>query len=217
VSEPSKWAIVISICALGVSLLTMWATLFRRGRLYMSQPTQILLGPDGPTFDGSWKIYLRSLMYTTGKRGIVIENMFVEVSKGETIINFPIWVLGEERLARGGGLFVGEQGAIANHHFLQSRETEKWVFRSGDYRLQVYAQLAGKKAAELLFETILTISSDQSKELETSNTAIFFDWGPKSRSYLSHIDRRISKGPGSEVEPFLETLLSASKVSKKKV
>jgi hypothetical protein len=214
-TDTSIVAIFVSISALAVSLFTMWATLFRCGRLYMTQPTTICFGPDGPTFDGNRKIYLRSLMYSTGKRGVVIENMFVELSRGETNNSFPIWVLGEDKLARGSGLYVGEQGVVANHHFLQGRDADKWSLKAGDYWLRVYAQVVGEKAANLLFETSLSIALDQSKELEQSNTAIFFDWGPKSRSYFSHIDKRDPKSALADVRPFLEAMMADSKPIKK--
>jgi hypothetical protein len=214
-TETSMAAIVVSIGALAVSLFTMWATLFRRGRLYMTQPTTIFFGPDGPTFDGSRKIYLRSLMYSTGKRGVVIENMFVELSRSETNNSFPIWVLGEDKLARGSGLYVGEQGAVANHHFLQGRDADRWSLKAGDYNLRVYAQIIGEKTTKLLFETSLSIDLDQSKELEQPNTGIYFDWGPKSRSYFSHTDKRDPKAVLSDVRPFLEAMMADSKPEKK--
>jgi hypothetical protein len=125
-------------------------------------------------------------------------------------------VLGDEKLSRGSGLFVGEQGTVANHHFLQSPDTEKWSFRPGDYRLQVYAQVVGEKSPTMLFGTTLSISADQSKELEKPDTGIYFDCGPKSRSYFSHIDKRASKAAMSDIEPFLKAMLTGAKAGKKK-
>jgi hypothetical protein len=209
-------AVVVSVGAFAVSLVTLWATLFRRGQLFMTQPTTIFFGPDGPSFSGHGKVYLRSLMYASGKRGVVVENMFVELTRSETVNSYPVWVLGEDKLSRGSGLFVGEQGTVANHHFLQSPDTEKWSFRSGDYRLQVYAQVVGGKSSKILFETTLSISADQSKEMEQPNTGIYFDWGPKSRAYFSHIDRRDPKAAMSDIEPFLKAMLTDAKAPKKK-
>jgi hypothetical protein len=44
--------------------------------------------------------------------------MYVALSRNETRQNFNIWVYGaEKKLVRGSGLFVGETGVEANHHF----------------------------------------------------------------------------------------------------
>lgn len=141
--EPSTIAIIISGTALSVSLVTMWMTLFRRGALKMTQPTTVMFGPDGRHHEGGSKIYLRALLYSTAKRGHVIENMFVRLSRGEHRQCFPIWVLGNERLFRGSGIFVGEQGVVADHHFLLPPDTDKYAFKAGEYRLDVFARVVG--------------------------------------------------------------------------
>lgn len=51
-------SIVISLLALGVSGLTAWLTLFRRGTIRMTQPTLVFFGPDGP--GGGPKVFLRT-------------------------------------------------------------------------------------------------------------------------------------------------------------
>ncbi len=86
----------------------------------MTQPTVIYFGPDAPR-DGSAsptpKIYLRSLLFSTSKRGRVIECVFVALSRNETRQNFNVWVYGDEKLVHGSGLFVGETGVEANPTF----------------------------------------------------------------------------------------------------
>jgi hypothetical protein len=56
---------------------------------------------------------------------------------------FNIWVYGEERLARGSGLFVGETGEVANHHFLTPQDANSFRFTEGHYQLEVFAHLLG--------------------------------------------------------------------------
>jgi hypothetical protein len=185
--EPSSIAIVTSVAALAVSLITMWVTLFRRGTLKMTQPTIVMFGPDGEHHDGEPKIYLRSLLYSTAKRGLVIENMFVRLSRGEHRQSFPIWVLGNEKLARGSGIFVGEQGVVADHHFLLPPDADKYVFKAGEYRLEVFARIVGASQAEILWSNSLTISEGDAAKLALPNKAIYFDWGPDSNRYISGI------------------------------
>jgi hypothetical protein len=119
-------SITISILALCVSSGTAWLTLFRSGTVKMTQPTVIFLGPDPPRSRNespSPKIYLRTLLFSTSQRGRVIQSMYVALSRNEMRQNFNIWVYGEERLVRGSGLFVGETGVVANHHFLTPKDT----------------------------------------------------------------------------------------------
>lgn len=71
----------------------------------MTQPTVIFLGPDQPRSQEDIplpKIYLRTLLFATSKRGRVIESMHVALSRNEMHQNFNIWVYGErEKLVRG--------------------------------------------------------------------------------------------------------------------
>ena len=87
--------LVISALALAVSVVTAWLTLLRRGRVRMTQPTVIYFGPDGGLRDDSeppaMKVFLRTLLYSTGKRGQIAENMFVRLQRGESRQNLNIW------------------------------------------------------------------------------------------------------------------------------
>jgi len=206
VPEFSIIAIAISATALAVSLITMWVTLFRRGALKMTQPTTVMFGPDGERLDGDSKVYLRALLYSTAKRGHVIENMFIRLSRGEHRQSFPIWVLGDERLARGSGLFVGEQGVVANHHFLLAPDSEKYIFRAGAYRLEVFARLVGETEPTKLWSSELAISNEEAAKLAQPNCALYFDWGPDSDRYISTVK---SKPPMQIPHQFLEAFNKA--------
>src|SRR5437588_12626809 len=68
----SLFSFGISCLALLVSGITAWLTFFRKGELVMTQPTVVFFGPDGSRFDSDKnKIYLRTLLYSTAKRGQV--------------------------------------------------------------------------------------------------------------------------------------------------
>lgn len=71
------------------------------------------------------------LLFSTSKRGRVIESMHVKLSRNETHQNFNIWVHGDEKLVRGSGLYVGETGVAANHHFLAPRDNNGFQFGEG--------------------------------------------------------------------------------------
>ena len=56
----------------------------------MTQPTTIYFGADASA-SPSPKVYFRTLLYTTAKRGKIIESMFVKLRRGESIQTFNIW------------------------------------------------------------------------------------------------------------------------------
>jgi hypothetical protein len=126
----------------------------------MTQPTVIYLGPDAsrskddPTLP---KVYLRTLLFSTSKRGCVLESMHVALSRNETHQNFNIWVHDDEKLVRGSGLFIGETGVAANHHFLTPKGGSLFRFTEGQYRLEVFAHLLGDKKRKLLFSQNIEI------------------------------------------------------------
>jgi hypothetical protein len=187
-------SITISAVSLGVSAMTAWLTLFRRGTVKMTQPTVIYLGPDkshireeGPTFP---KVYLRTLLFATSKRGRVIECMYVAISRNETRQNFNVWVYGDERLVRGSGLFVGETGVEANHHFLPPRDENSFRFVEGRYTLDVYARLLGQQRQIRLFSQSLDITAEIATALTKPHTGVYFDWGPDASRYLAHVETR---------------------------
>jgi len=141
---PPAISVVVSTLALTISMVTAWLTLFRRGPVRMTRPTAIYFGADG-SVDPSPKVYLRTLLYSTAKRGQIVESMFVKLRRGESIQTFNIWVYGEASLARGSGLYVGENGVTCDHHFLLPADGTQFEFLPGEYRVEVYASLVGLK------------------------------------------------------------------------
>lgn len=187
------FSIVLSVAALAISALTAWLTLFQRGTVRMTQPTVIFLGPDGRPPNETpiaAKVYLRSLLYATSKRGRIVESMFVRLHRSESNQTFSIWVYGEKSLARGSGLFVGEGGLACNHHFLPLNDGTTFSLLPGDYTLEVYARLVGDVSAVKLFSTGLVISPQEAERLKQPNAGIYFDWHPESHKYYSHIDSK---------------------------
>ncbi len=189
----SPISIAISVLALAISATTAWLTLFRRGAVKMTQPTVIYFGPDrarpGDTLAPP-KIFLRTLLFSTSKRGRVIESMHASLSRNESAQNFNIWVHGDEKLVRGSGLFVGESGISANHHFLTPTDGNHFRFLAGKYRLQVFAKILGDKTQSLLFNQELEITNDIAKQLEAPLAGLYFDWGPDASRYIHHIEER---------------------------
>ena len=200
-------SLLISILAIIVSATTAWLTLFRRGTVRMTQPTSIYFGCDGGVPDEGKvppKIFLRTLLYATSKRGKIIENVFVRLRRGETSQTFNIWVYGETKLSRGSGLYVGEDGVASNHHFMPPVDDTAFRFRAGDYMLEVYTSLVGSSRILKLFTVRLSVSENVAESLQDSEAGVFFDWGPDSHSYHPHVRKKPS-------DPLPRLLLDAFK------
>lgn len=130
--------------------------------------------------------------------------MHVSLARSETNQNFNIWVHGTRgELVRGSGLFVGETGVAADHHFLTPDDGEHFKFSAGRYRLTVHAKLLGDKSSLVLFTQELEVTSDLAAQLEKPGAGLYFDWGPDSSRYLPHVSQR---RPLQVPEQLLEAL-----------
>jgi hypothetical protein len=159
----------------------------------MTQPTVIFFGPDSSKEElkrALPKVFLRTLIFSTSKRGRVIESLHVALSRNETRQNFNIWVYGNDHLVRGSGLFVGEAGVEANHHFLTPHDADSFEFKAGNYQLEVFARLLGDSEPTRLFSQRLTITGELAIALTEPNAGLYFDWGPDSSTYVPYVEKR---------------------------
>ncbi|MDO8302643.1 MAG: hypothetical protein Q7T18_05330 [Sedimentisphaerales bacterium] len=197
-------SVAISLLALSVSAGTAWFTLFEKGKLLMTQPTSIFFGPDGAYFEGTRnKVYLRTLLYSSSRKGQVLESMHITLERGETKQNFSIWVHGKKGdLSRGSGLFVTHEGVTLDHHFLLPPDGSDFKFLAGDYKLRVFAKLVNSSTPIQLYTIPLLVTQSQAEELKQKTAGLFFDWGPDQGNYYSHID--IKSEPS--FDPFMELL-----------
>ncbi len=208
-SATSLLALVVSILALAVSALTAWLTLLRKGEIRMTQPTVIYFGPDGgsKSLGPPEKIFLRTLLYSTGKRGQIIENMFVRLHREETRQNFNIWVYGDKDLNRGSGLFVSDTGLAANHHFLLPPDGTSFQFSAGRYVLEVFVTNVGTRTPRLLYTVNLEITAENHKALSQPGHGLYFDWGPDAGHYLAHV----RPPPQTELPAFIREMFADAK------
>lgn len=181
-------ATALSIVAIAISATTAWLTYFRKGTIKATRPTIIYFGADGGRRP-SPKVFLRTLLFSTSKRGRVIESMHVTLTRSETRQNFNVWVYGDDRLVRGSGLFVGETGISANHHFLTPVDAS-FSFVEGVYDLRLMAKLLGDRHSITLIEEKLVVTRELASSLTSEDAGLYFDWGPDSNQYLPHIDKR---------------------------
>ena len=182
-------SIVLSLVALTISGFTLWLTHLRKGNIKMTQPTVIFIGNDGNE-TRSPKIYLRTLLYSTSKKGQIVENFYVKMRRGESVQNFNVWVYGNEKLFRGSGLFIGQEGVTFNHHFLLPKDGTDFRFLAGVYSLEVYCNIIGSKSSRCLQNIRLTLSEKEAIALDNIKMGIYFDWGPDAREYNKFIEEK---------------------------
>lgn len=160
----------------------------------MTQPTTVFFGPDRPLFDGKNKVYLRTLLYSSAKRGSVIESLHVTVQRNESRQNFNVWVYGEKGdLKRGSGLFVPQEGITCNHHFLLPNDGSDFRFIAGAYKVTLFAKLVDAKAPRQIREISLVVSDAHAFEVSKSRAGIYFEWGADQQAYHAHVVTRLDQ------------------------
>jgi hypothetical protein len=177
----------ISAMALMVSIVTAWLTLFRRGKLEMTKPSFIafLYEREAP------KVFFRALLFATGRRGHVLEGMYIKLRRGELTQTFNYWAYGEtSALSVGSGIRVGEDGVVYNHHFLPAKDGSMFQFVPGDYLIDVFGALVHQHRPVLLSQFKLSLSPEHCAAMKDNSAGIFYNWGPESQSYYAHIDIR---------------------------
>lgn len=187
-------ATTISVLALVVSGLTAWMNLLRRGSLRMTRPTFIAFGYDkvGPgRHELKPKIFVRGLLYSTGARGRVVQNMFVTLQIGDSKHYFTVWGHGNTSLSRGSGLFAPPTGIGENHHFNPSDGSPDFRFVAGEYELAVFAEVVAQTQPIELCRVRLSISQDALVDPALGEeAAVWFDWDPNRKQYYAHIETR---------------------------
>jgi hypothetical protein len=155
----------------------------------MSRPTILYIGSDGSPSgpNGKPKVHLRALLYSTSKRGRVIESLYVKLSRNETTHIFNVWVYGDKDLSRGSGMFIGETGVATNHHFLLPRDDTNFNYPVGRYHLELFASLVGRSCPQTLFSQEVEITVSDSAALRNGNAGLYFDWSPSTQRFISHV------------------------------
>jgi len=112
------------------------------------------------------KVYIRTLLFRTAKRGHVIESLHAVLLDGSARRSFGIWVHGDDSLVRGSGLFVGERGVASAHHFLLPDGVDH-QFEPGRCTVEIYVTTLGSRKAHRLWALQLEISAEMASALNS--------------------------------------------------
>jgi hypothetical protein len=189
-------SLAVSALALAVSLATAWLTFFFRGVVRMTAPSMVVFAYDrrGSTDEYDAKVMVRSLLFSTGERGRVIEAMFAYVRCGAVEHIFPVWGYdADNKLVRGGGLFIGKTGVAAWHHFVAAGEGRGFCFGHGPYQIDVCARIHGLRSPVTLWSAVLSLPEEVTPTRHDGREQVWFDRNPAT----------------DELRPRLESLRSA--------
>lgn len=181
--------LLISAVSLVLSVTVAWLTLLRRGTLGMTQPMLVgfLHEAEQP------KIFFRAMLYATGKRGHIVEALYLKVRLGESTQTFNFWMYGEtNELKIGSGLRVGEDGVSFNHHFLPPKNASSFAFLAGEYTIEAYARILNRHAPVLLSTVKLSLSAELAAALLDRVKGVLFTWGPDSRVYHGNVSEPLA-------------------------
>ncbi|OOG46595.1 hypothetical protein [Polaromonas sp. A23] len=181
----------VSVIALLVSLFTAWFTIFRRGTVRSTHPSFVSFSYDFSVGKEPWaKVFLRTLIFSTGKRGQVIESLFLRVREGSRTAEFSFWGYGDKDLIRGSGLFIPESGLATNHHFNPINRTPLFLFSAGTYTLELVAKLVGQSSLVSLCSVELEVKDSPFGSAISRDAAIYFNWSAEQQRYIASNETR---------------------------
>lgn len=191
-------ALVVSVLALLLSIATAWLTLFRRGTLNMTQPALIGFLYDLPGKEP--KVFFRAMLYANGKRGHIVEALYLKVRRGESAQTFNFWMYGETKaLMIGSGLKVSDEGVSFNHHFMPPKGTTPFAFLAGEYVIEVYARTVNQSAPVMVSTVRLSLSAEYAAALRDPTQGVLFTWGPESQCYQGTLSESPIPQAGKEM------------------
>lgn len=103
---------------------------------------------------------------------------------------FSFWGHAEsDKIAPGSGLFVSQSGVLANHHFVLSVHHPQYEFAAGNYRIEVFARLAGRSVPLKLASIEIVLRDVQATAL-CSGSGVLFELEPSKQVYVGHVETR---------------------------
>lgn len=179
-------SLLLSGASFVVSVYTFWLVQFNSGTLKMTRPTYVCLKRDAGS---NWpKLFIRSCLYSTGAKGVAVENLFVRAYKDGQSYLFDYWGHTESgRMTIGSGLFVGPTGTTNDHHFNLRGKPNTLLFASGTYKIDIFATVVGKKSQKI-GDIEFDIDGQQSAELiQIPSRQLDLYWSADEEHYIGDV------------------------------
>ncbi|WP_159592611.1 hypothetical protein [Chelativorans xinjiangense] len=122
--------------------------------------------------------------------------MFAKLHHRDSEQIFSFWGYGETtQLSPGSGLYVGRTGVVLNHHFVLSVHQPEYEFTAGDYRVEVFARVVGKKRPAKLAEGSVSVTEEQAAIL-ANRGGILFELSSDGQTYIGHARDEMPQAAG---------------------
>jgi hypothetical protein len=155
----------------------------------MTNPRLVFFGWEKSPSGLRPKIFLRCLLFSTGKRGCVIQNLYLRVKRGSYEGLFGSWVYGDRKdLVPGSGLFISQEGVAYNHHFLPQGDLDTFGYLAGPYTLEIYADVLGQEKPAKLGAISVVLTEEACSRMYSDAVGVLFDWHPDRHEYVQEID-----------------------------
>jgi len=188
-------SLAVSTLSLLLSLTVAWLTLLRRGTVRITRPKLVGFLSE----EGQPKVFLRALLYATGKRGHIVEDLFLIVRRGEVSQLFGFWMYGERKSEMiGSGLKISEDGVAFNYYFLPPKDSG-FCFLSGEYFIKIHAKILNRDKPLVLCAVKLSLSDELAVAFADPSTGVLFTWMPDSDAYRSDLHAAPSIGRSRSV------------------
>lgn len=177
--------LTIASAALLLSGLNLWLSQFRRGRVFLTQPTILFFGWDDNGREHSPKVMFRAALFATGARGQVIENLDIVVRTVDGEFEFPFWGYDDGKgMVRGSGLYVGVGGHVAYHHFNPITDDHVFAYTGSKYQVDVYAKLFRREKSTLLGRYTLDLDdANHAEALAHAEGGVMWSWSPQESRF----------------------------------
>ncbi len=154
----------------------------------MTRPTFVAFTHEGA--ERLPKVITRALLYSTAAPGLAVEAMFARVKQDGQSTAYTFWGYGDSQLVAGGGLYVGLQGVVMNHHLVLPPGGKRLIFRAGPLTVDLCARIAGERGERVLQHIELTMTAPQAEVLNKGTEVVGFDFRPETDDYHGQIRNR---------------------------
>jgi hypothetical protein len=171
----------------------------------MTKPNIVFFGfDDAPKITA--KVFLRTLLYGTAVKGQVVEGMFAKLHHECGVQIFGFWGYGEtKQLVPGSGLYVGQTGVTANHHFVLSAHQPAYEFAPGKYTIEIFARLVGKQHPIKLNAVSVYVTEEHASVLARRG-GVLFEISPEGDEYVASTKEKQSKANNRSPEKVIQEL-----------
>ena len=166
---------IVSAIAIAVSPFTLWCTVLRRGTVRSTHPSFVVFRYD---FVGKKvpqaKIFFRSLLFCTGKRGQVIESLFLRVREGSRHVEFSFWCHADKDLIRAAGCSFLKRGLPRTTTSIQWMPIHSFSSRKALTLLNLWPSFIGRERLVSLWNVTLEMPAGAFGSTIARETAVFY-------------------------------------------